>query len=207
MKTPFELLSKLNIKSGAYLSEEDVISLSGALAYEKLTCAAEAQADDYVFSKEPLTVALAKRIRDDNPGKKIVFTNGCFAILHKGHIASLKAAAALSDVLVVGINSDSSVRLLKGEGRPVLNVTERTALLLSLGFVDYVVCFEEQTPMNLLYELRPDVLVKGGQYNRDTVVGADFVESYGGRIYLADMVDGVSTTQIINSIKSYKLKP
>jgi D-beta-D-heptose 7-phosphate kinase/D-beta-D-heptose 1-phosphate adenosyltransferase len=130
-------------------------------------------------------------------GFKVGFTNGCFDLLHPGHLATLRQAKAACDYLVVGINSDASVRRLKGPARPVQDETARAAVMSSMEMVDLVVVFEDDTPMALLEALRPDVLVKGGQYKLEEVVGYELVTSYGGKIVRADMEDGFSTTNTI----------
>ena len=134
----------------------------------------------------------------------VVFTNGCFDILHAGHVKYLREAAKLGEVLVVGLNSDASVKRLKGESRPVNSQEDRAEILCALGFVDYVVIFEEDTPLNLIRTIQPDVLVKGGDYDRDNVVGADFVISRGGELFLIPFVEGKSTTNIIRKIEAMK---
>ncbi len=133
-------------------------------------------------------------------GKRIVFTNGCFDLLHIGHVSYLEEAAAQGDILIVGLNSDTSVASLKGPSRPVIGERDRAAMLASLRCVDHVIVFAEPTPHRLLRALRPDVLVKGGTYRPEEVVGREVVESYGGRVYLADVVAGVSTTDILKSL-------
>ena len=133
-----------------------------------------------------------------NDLRNVVFTNGCFDIIHAGHIDYLSKARNLGDVLVVGLNSDESVRRLKGPQRPINDVDARSKVLASLFFVDYVIVFEEDTPLYLIKSVRPDILVKGGDYTRDTVVGADFVESYGGKVVILPFIKGYSTTSIIN---------
>jgi D-beta-D-heptose 7-phosphate kinase/D-beta-D-heptose 1-phosphate adenosyltransferase len=135
-------------------------------------------------------------------GRRIVFTNGCFDLLHVGHATYLAEAAARGDVLVVGLNSDAGVRRLKGPGRPVIGQADRAGLLAALAAVDHVVIFDEPTPIDLIRRLRPDVLVKGGDYRHapHEIPGAEFVQSYGGELYLAALVDGVSTTQILKSV-------
>jgi D-beta-D-heptose 7-phosphate kinase/D-beta-D-heptose 1-phosphate adenosyltransferase len=130
-------------------------------------------------------------------GDKVGFTNGCFDLLHPGHVSLLASARATCDRLVVGLNSDMSVKRLKGENRPMQNEAARAAVLSSLETVDLVVIFDEDTPEALLHEVRPDVLVKGADYTIETVVGADLVQSYGGRVVLAEIVDGFSTTATI----------
>ena len=133
-------------------------------------------------------------------GKKVVFTNGCFDILHYGHAVYLQDAAAKGDFLIVGVNSDASVKRLKGENRPVVPEDYRAALLAALESVDYVVLFDEPTPLELIRRLKPDVLVKGGDWQKKDIVGADFVEQNGGEVYSISFVKGFSTTAIINKI-------
>jgi len=134
-------------------------------------------------------------------GKKVVFTNGCFDILHKGHIRLLKKAKSLGDVLIVGLNTDASVRRLKGKGRPFIKERDRAEILSSLEMVDYVVLFSQDTPYQLIRIVKPDVLVKGGDYKTENVVGRDIVERYGGKVYIFPVVKGVSTTEIAKRIK------
>lgn len=133
--------------------------------------------------------------------QKIVFTNGCFDILHAGHVAYLQEARALGDRLVVAINADESVKRLKGAGRPVNALERRAAVLAALSAVDWVVSFSEDTPEELLRILQPEVLVKGGDYTTDTVVGADIVRGYGGEVAVLSLVDNVSTTAIVNQLR------
>lgn len=131
-------------------------------------------------------------------GKKVVFTNGCFDILHRGHVEYLAKAADLGDMLVVGLNSDSSVRRIKGEGRPLNDEQSRAAVLSALESVDVVVLFDEDTPENLIRTIKPDVLVKGSDYKIEDIVGADFVVNHGGEVVTIDFVEGYSTTGIID---------
>jgi D-beta-D-heptose 7-phosphate kinase/D-beta-D-heptose 1-phosphate adenosyltransferase len=135
-------------------------------------------------------------------GRRIVFTNGCFDLLHVGHVTYLTEAATRGDVLIVGLNSDSSVRNLKGPTRPVIGQADRSAMLAALACVDHVVLFDEPTPLRLIEGIRPDVLVKGGDYRHklDEITGRELVESYGGELYLAALVEGVSTTKILKSV-------
>ncbi len=137
-------------------------------------------------------------------GRKIVFTNGCFDLLHVGHLHLLRQAASQGDVLLVAVNSDDSVRRLKGEGRPLISSGERTALLAALDCVDAVVVFEEDTPRQLLEEVRPDVLVKGGDYSVDEVVGRHMIEQHGGKVVLIPLIPDRSTTDIVERIRSGK---
>ncbi len=133
---------------------------------------------------------------------RVVFTNGVFDLLHPGHIDILASARSLGDALIVGVNSDESVRRLKGPSRPVRNEQERAYVLTALQDVDAVVLFAEDTPLELIRHLRPDVLAKGGDYTRDTVVGADDVESWGGRVVIVPLVPGQSTTSIIEKLRA-----
>ena len=132
--------------------------------------------------------------------KKIVFTNGCFDILHSGHISYLRQAAVLGDMLIIGVNSDASVRRLKGEGRPIVNEEDRMALLASLEFVDYVIMFDEDTPLELIRRINPHILVKGGDYAPDEVVGKKEVEGHGGEVMIIPLTGGKSTTGLISKI-------
>ena len=136
-----------------------------------------------------------------NSPKRIVFTNGCFDIIHVGHISYLSEAKSLGDVLIVGLNGDESVKRLKGEGRPIVRGKDRACVLANLKPVDYVVIFDEDTPYELIKEIKPDVLVKGGDYEGKTVVGTDIVEDSGGKVVLINFVEGKSTTNIIKAIK------
>jgi D-beta-D-heptose 7-phosphate kinase/D-beta-D-heptose 1-phosphate adenosyltransferase len=139
--------------------------------------------------------ALAQRWRDQ--GRRVGFTNGCFDLIHPGHVSLLAQAAAQCDRLIVGLNSDASVRRLKGSDRPIQNELSRALVLGALRSVDEVVIFDEDTPDLLIKKLRPDVLIKGADYEPHQVVGAEFVESYGGRVFLAELTPNQSTTQIV----------
>jgi len=151
-----------------------------------------------IYSLEKLRHALAGlRLL----GKKVAFTNGCFDILHEGHIASLSQAAGEADFLVVGVNSDASTKRLKGPERPVNNEHSRALLLASLVVVDAVVIFEEDTPLNLITSIKPDVIVKGGDYTIEQIVGSKEVLAYGGRVVINPIVQGFSTTGIISKIR------
>ncbi len=133
--------------------------------------------------------------------KKVVFTNGCFDILHTGHVTYLQKAKKLGNYLVIGLNSDASVKRLKGADRPVNSEKDRMKVLGALRCVDKIVIFREDTPLNLIKKVRPDVLVKGGDWKRKDVVGADFVESYGGKFRSIPFVKGFSTTGILQKIQ------
>jgi rfaE bifunctional protein nucleotidyltransferase chain/domain len=137
-----------------------------------------------------------------NLNKTIAFTNGCFDILHEGHIFSLSQAASEADYLIVAVNSDASIRKLKGDDRPINNQQSRALLLANLCIVDAVIIFEEETPLSLISSLIPNVLVKGGDYTIDQIVGAEIVLKNGGEVKINSIVQGFSTTGIINKIKN-----
>ncbi len=136
--------------------------------------------------------------------KKIVFTNGCFDIMHPGHTAYLESAKSLGDILIVGLNSDVSVKSIKGSKRPINDENSRASILLSLRAVDYVCLFNEPTPIEIIKIVKPDVLVKGGDWETKDIVGADFVKSYNGNVVTIPIVRNISTTKIIEKIlKTY----
>ena len=154
-----------------------------------------------VYGKEKIiSAAELSSLRQRYPGKRIVFTNGCFDLLHVGHIRSLRYAAQQGDVLVVGLNSDASVRRLKGTDRPVITQEDRAEMLAALDFVDHIVIFAEDTPYALVDSLRPDVLVKGSDWRPEQLAEA----SLAGRFISAPYYPGSSTGEIINSIRSHK---
>lgn len=130
-------------------------------------------------------------------GSRIVFTNGCFDILHVGHVDYLSTARRMGDILVVGLNSDSSVKKIKGKNRPINNERDRATVLSALSFVDYITIFNESTPERLIRELKPDILAKGGDWKIKDIVGADYVMSYGGKVKRMLFVKGYSTTSVI----------
>lgn len=135
-------------------------------------------------------------------GKTIVFTNGCFDILHTGHIASLTEAAQQGDILIIGLNADASIKDLKGGNRPINDENSRALLLASLVMADAVVLFSEPTPLELILEIKPDVLVKGGDYKIGDIAGAKEVIGWGGKVIINPIVEGFSTTSIINKIQN-----
>ncbi|MGB3589152.1 MAG: D-glycero-beta-D-manno-heptose 1-phosphate adenylyltransferase [Tunicatimonas sp.] len=144
-----------------------------------------------------LTALLAKLDQHRTRGEIIVFTNGCFDILHRGHASYLQAARDLGDLLVIGVNTDASVKRLKGDSRPINNEDDRAFILQSLACVDYVIKFGEDTPHELLSQIKPDILVKGGDYKLEEVVGREFAR----QVVLIDFVDGYSTTKTIRKMK------
>jgi D-beta-D-heptose 7-phosphate kinase/D-beta-D-heptose 1-phosphate adenosyltransferase len=157
------------------------------------------QGSDKVLQREHLLHELDARRR---LGQRVAFTNGCFDVLHAGHVQYLQEAREQADVLVVGLNSDASIRGLKGSGRPINPVTARSLVLSALQAVDYVTVFDEPTPMELITAVRPEVLVKGADYRKNEVVGAEFVESLGGRVHLAQLQEGCSTTNILRRLEA-----
>jgi D-beta-D-heptose 7-phosphate kinase/D-beta-D-heptose 1-phosphate adenosyltransferase len=160
---------------------------------------APGQRSDKLVSRDVLRHELESRRR---LGQRVAFTNGCFDLLHAGHVQYLQEARAQADVLVVGLNGDAGVRALKGAGRPVNAVEARVLVLAGLEAVDYITVFDEATPLELIQQVRPDVLVKGADYRKDEVAGAAFVESYGGRVHLAPLREGYSTTRLVESLKA-----
>ncbi|MBU1011609.1 MAG: D-glycero-beta-D-manno-heptose 1-phosphate adenylyltransferase [Bacteroidetes bacterium] len=133
--------------------------------------------------------------------RKIIFTNGCFDLLHLGHIDYLSKASDFGDILIIGLNTDKSVRKIKGSNRPITDENSRASILASLFFVDAIVLFEEETPWNLINIIKPDVLIKGSDYNAEDIVGHDIVKAKGGQIITLDFLPGYSTTIIENKIK------
>ena len=154
---------------------------------------------DAVLKKADLAEAIAQ-YRKQN--KKIVFTNGCFDLLHVGHVRYLKQAKSLADILMVGINTDVSVQKLKGPTRPIQNENDRAEILASLDAVDHTILFAEETPLQLIEAIKPDYLVKGGDWKIDQIVGSNFVLSYGGKVQSLQFIDGRSTTAIITKSKT-----
>jgi D-beta-D-heptose 7-phosphate kinase/D-beta-D-heptose 1-phosphate adenosyltransferase len=148
-----------------------------------------------------LEEAILRFGREKRNGRRVVFTNGCFDLLHPGHIRSLELARGLGDVLIVGLNSDASVRQLKGEGRPVIPERERAEILAALESVDAVVIFDDLTPREVISRLLPDVLVKGGDWPGNQIVGREEVEAAGGRVVSVPVVSGYSTTAILQKIR------
>lgn len=145
--------------------------------------------------------AIAQIRQWKNQGNEVVFTNGCFDILHLGHVDYLEKASQLGQKLIIGVNTDASVKRLKGEQRPINPENARARILAALSFVDLVVLFDEDTPLNLISELIPDVLVKGNDYKISNIVGADVVMENGGEVKTIELVDGFSTTNIIDKIR------
>ncbi len=160
----------------------------------------EEKLSDKLFATKDALKVLCKKWK--TAGQTIVFTNGCFDILHLGHLTYLNQARALGDKLIVGMNSDKSVNLLKGPTRPLNNERERKIHLACLSFVDAVIAFQEETPYALISELEPDILVKGGDYTSDQIVGKKVVESIGGKVVILPFLEGYSTSNFIKKIQT-----
>jgi len=160
---------------------------------------------NYISEIEQRIVAVGKTCNQlkqwQKENKKIVFTNGCFDIVHRGHLDYLAKAAALGNKLIIGLNTDNSVKRLKGDNRPVIDEYSRAFLLASLCFVDAVMLFDEDTPYNLIKTVQPDILVKGADYQIDNIVGADIVKQKGGEIVTLEFLAGFSTSAIIDRMK------
>ncbi len=183
-----------NIAAGIVVSKVGTVPVNRNELLNSLMPEIELQAEEKVLTLDALqTRVLAWR----SAGQKVVFTNGCFDLLHIGHITLLEDAHREGDRLIVAINSDASVSNLKGPTRPIVGERERARILAALSAVDAVICFEEPTPLRLIEALRPDVIVKGGDYDEDTVVGAREVRSWGGRVKIVPTVEGFSTTKLI----------
>jgi D-beta-D-heptose 7-phosphate kinase/D-beta-D-heptose 1-phosphate adenosyltransferase len=188
-----------NVAGGLEVEQVGVVPISREeMRLDILRSGKEGSASKIVTLEDAARLAKAARAQ----GQKIVFTNGCFDLLHQGHVAYLEEAARQGDLLILGLNSDASVRALKGPTRPVRRQADRAAVLAALATVDHIVVFDDPTPIRLIEAVRPDVLVKGGDYQGKLheVTGRELVESYGGRLHLALFVEGVSTTQILRSI-------
>lgn len=160
---------------------------------------------NFVRAKIATSVAESTLIKDWKlEGQKIVFTNGCFDIVHRGHIDYLSRAASLGDKLVIGLNTDASIKRIKGDSRPIQDQESRAMLLAALCFVDAVIFFDEDTPYNLINELQPDVLVKGADYKKENIVGYDIVIQNGGSVQTLNFIEGYSTSHLIAKIKQDK---
>jgi len=151
---------------------------------------------------------LVQKVRTlQSSGEKVVFTNGCFDILHVGHVRYLAAAKSEGEILVVGLNSDESIRSIKGDKRPIIGQDQRAEILASLGCVDYVTLFNEPDPLRLIQAIKPDVLVKGGDWPEEKIIGADFVKANGGRVVRVPVVPDISVSEIVQRIATrYQVK-
>ncbi len=145
-----------------------------------------------------------KELREKYPESKIAFTNGCFDLIHRGHVAYLESAKQLADFLVLGLNSDDSVRRLKGDERPFINQDDRAYILSRLEAVDVVCVFEQDTPLELIKRVKPDLLIKGGDYRLEEIVGRQVVEAHGGKVLTIPFIEGRSTTNLVKKIRKQK---
>ena len=195
-----ETVRLANVAAGLEVQRLGVAPVSWAEIQDELAGAGTLGANKRVTLDQ--MTDLARRYRRD--GKSLVLTNGCFDLLHVGHARYLEEAAGLGDVLLVAVNSDQSVRRQKGSHRPIINQHDRATLLSALGCVDHVLIFDADTPDELLHLLRPDVLVKGGTYTTEEVVGREIVESHSGRVCVTGQTNGVSTTEIVSSVSRSK---
>jgi D-beta-D-heptose 7-phosphate kinase/D-beta-D-heptose 1-phosphate adenosyltransferase len=212
------LLAMLSMARVAGADWPDAVALgniAAGLEVEKLGCVPItpeevvqdllAEAHQHLGKQRTLSALLPELARHRATGKKIVFTNGCFDLIHLGHVKYFQFAKAQGDLLIVGVNTDCSIRRLKGDKRPIINEDDRTAVLEELESIDYLIKFDEDTPLNLIESIQPDVLVKGADYTKEQIVGWDIVESRGGIIALAPLIDGRSTSNVIQRIlEAYK---
>lgn len=190
-------MSFANLAASIVVSKLGTASVSAPELQVALSSTHHTTNTGIVNDEQLLLAVTAARLK----GKKIVFTNGCFDILHAGHVTYLSQAKQLGDYLIVAINDDESVKRLKGDGRPINNVSQRLAVLAGLGMVDWVISFSDDTPERLLKILKPDILVKGGDYQVDQVVGRDIVRCYGGEIRVLGVIKNVSTSLIIDRVR------
>ncbi len=200
------VIAYLGMGIASHLTVKDAVNLANAAAGIQVSKAGtsavtlEEAGNRRDHSEKYLNRTGLEMLRTRYRDKKIVFTNGCFDILHVGHIRYLKQASLLGDILVAGVNSDKSVEKLKGAGRPVNGEHDRLEMLAAYSFVDYVVLFGEDTPYEVIQALKPDVLVKGGDYKLDDVIGKDIVEANNGKVVITALTDGKSTSSIIDKI-------
>ncbi len=196
-ETLLDATAMSNIAAGLVVSHFGITSVSGPEL--RLEVAKESGIDRGIMSREQLLIAVEEA---RERGQKVVFTNGCFDILHAGHVNYLSDARAQGDLLIVAVNGDDSVNRLKGEGRPINPIDRRMSMLAGLVSVDWVVSFDQDTPESLLEDLKPDVLVKGGDYAIEQVVGADIVTAYGGKVKVLSLVEDCSTSALVQKIRS-----
>jgi D-beta-D-heptose 7-phosphate kinase/D-beta-D-heptose 1-phosphate adenosyltransferase len=194
-----EAVALSNIAAGLAVSRVGTVAVSGPELRREVQ--RDSGSDRGVMSREQLALAVADAKAHN---EKVVFTNGCFDIIHAGHVGYLSDARQCGDRLIVAINDDDSVRRLKGEGRPINPVDRRMAVLSGLESVDWVVCFEEDTPETLLEAIKPDFLIKGGDYDIKDVVGADIVTTNGGEVKVLAFLDDCSTSAIVEKIQEDK---
>jgi D-beta-D-heptose 7-phosphate kinase/D-beta-D-heptose 1-phosphate adenosyltransferase len=185
-----------NVAAGLVVGHFGITSVSGPEL--RMEVASQLGFDRGIMSAEQLTIASDEA---HSRGQKIVFTNGCFDIMHAGHVEYLMEAKSEGDLLVVAVNDDDSVHRLKGEGRPINPIERRMSMLAALEVVDWIVGFEEDTPEDLLKKLKPDVLVKGGDYSVEQVVGAEIVQAYGGVVKVLKLIEDCSTSALVEKIR------
>jgi D-beta-D-heptose 7-phosphate kinase/D-beta-D-heptose 1-phosphate adenosyltransferase len=195
-----EAITLANTAAGIVVGKVGTATVSKRELLQALKQTSENNASKYKSLNE--ISQLCRKLQKDR--KRIVLTNGCFDLLHVGHIQLFSASRALGDVLIVAIDDDASVKLLKGPGRPVIAINERVRIISALDSVDYVVVFSTNDLDSVLESIRPDVLTKGMDFQSTEILGREFVESYGGRIEQIPLADGISATQIINNIKNKK---
>jgi len=188
-----------NIAAGIVVAKTGTSPISRNELVAAFTASTQMKGPDKILDLEPLLVRLAEWRAN---GDRIVFTNGCFDILHVGHITLLEQCREFGDKVVIGLNSDASIKGLKGPARPVVGEKERARVLAALGSTDAVIIFDDATPLELIRSLRPDVLVKGGDYTASTIVGADDVTTWGGRVEIVPTVTGASTTNTIRKMSA-----
>lgn len=195
-EVPFErALTLANLAAGIVCGKLGTATVSPAELMAVVSSSPRTDAAQKMLVSTDHVRWLSERLRAE--GRRVAFANGCFDLLHAGHVAMLQRARSLTDVLVVGLNSDSSVTRLKGEGRPVQHVEDRAAVIAGLGCVDFVAVFEEDTPLELILNLRPDIIVKGGDYRPGDVVGGREAVEWGGRVEIVPLIQGLSTTRLI----------
>jgi D-beta-D-heptose 7-phosphate kinase/D-beta-D-heptose 1-phosphate adenosyltransferase len=192
-----------NVAGGLEVEKFGVVPITPQEIIQELLTEAHLHAGKF----RDLQTLLPELARHRASGKRLVFTNGCFDLIHLGHVKYFQFAKARGDLLIVGVNTDKSIQRLKGDKRPIINEADRISVLEELESIDYLVAFDDDTPINLIQAIRPDVLVKGADYKKEQVVGWDLVESYGGSVALAPLIDGRSTSKVIERIIDAYGKP
>jgi D-beta-D-heptose 7-phosphate kinase/D-beta-D-heptose 1-phosphate adenosyltransferase len=185
-----------NVAAGLEVERFGTVPIKPAEIIQEL----QSQVHDNIGKERTMDVLLAELARHRAAGKRIVFTNGCFDLIHLGHIKYFQFARRQGDLLVVGVNTDASIRRLKGEKRPIISESDRLGVLEELESIDFLVRFDDDTPLRLIQQIRPDIIVKGADYQKEKVVGWDLVESWGGKVELAPLIDGRSTSALIQKI-------
>jgi D-beta-D-heptose 7-phosphate kinase/D-beta-D-heptose 1-phosphate adenosyltransferase len=190
-----------NVAAGIEVEKSGSVPITRAELIQELLTEVRQQ----IGKQRTLEHLLPELVRQRAIGKRVVFTNGCFDIIHLGHVKYFQWARSQGDLLVVGVNTDTGIQRLKGPKRPIINQVDRLGVLEELESIDYLVTFDDDTPIRLIEQIKPDVLVKGADYAKEQVIGWDIVESYGGRVALAPLIDGRSTSTVIQKIlEAYK---